>query len=1659
MARSSKIVGVIVIVSLFVNALVWQFLPAPALQKPLTWNFEWDENGRLAKVVNPAGKPASFQYKTDDKKKVRQVVKEQDGAQVVFDYDEFGRRTRRRDDAGTVEFGYDGFDRLTEVRHEGGPTLRYSYDSLGRPATLTLGTEYTVKYAYDFLGRLEKIDTPAGSITYQDRRGSGSMTRTLPNGIRSIWKYGPGARLDSLTHEGPANVTLVRYEYAYRPDGLLREVKEKTLKGEKTTTYEYDQVQRLVAVSDDQGRTIRYDYDLLGNRTEMEEPGKDKKISSFDWAGRLTKHNGYECRHDEAGNLISYVGTLGKTTLAYTPANLLKEVLPENGSKIGYVHDGDGNLVARQVGGQKTTFISNPQSAIWQPLLSNGPNGKRVYYIWEGTTPLAQVVDGQVQFFLHDYRGSVNFVADSQGKITGSIEHCPFGVPQGGQDHGLRPGFVGLFYDPQAGLYLTQARAYDPTLGAFSQRDPQRRVPRGSQQDLSAYVYCGNDPVNFVDRDGAEGAFVELLPPSAFRPPPEPWTEPYPGPPLLPPAPVLEADPGMKASFDLLKDAIKTKKRLEGMEREYRRLATPPSPDRPGPELSAAPPDAGSYEIVGEPEPVIEDVDIFAVRRDRYRLRNGGSMIVPVLRSDPRPIEYVPPSPAPAPSPSPAPTPLPRMPGGSLPMEDPSRWRAPIGSAPPAASPSPLIGATWEARYSYDDSRKKTDAGTLVVKDTPKPPTPIKVGGVALRGAGKGLEGLGLLTGIAVDGNGRLVLIAQESGEIALPPLRLDDLVTVFRCVYEEGDAPSVSIDPDAKDPLGPLQHVRHGPGTANTYVGWVLFEADRIMKTYFTGKDNLTGTRIRSTIEGYRNLSELRILYNEPFGDSSQWDRFWIVPETVNRLQTKTGQLTLFDVPLKVRTEASIVRNGRYVADPDRKSGKAALAFADWFTRHYEDFSRQARSRPPDGSGIEEEVLVFAELRRIALMVSIAERLRDQGVPMPGWMHDYRVRPCPVPETTPALTNKIEQANGSWRSSFGGVTLAPPRSAIRIQSGHAGAEALAPAVERALAETSILTPVKFTSRGKRYQAVALPGDDTQDLGALELTASDLRVPLDGARPLSLIRSLNSFFQPGQELGSAWTLDLPRLRKQKLVTERTEKGSRFRHVFQMTSPLETWNESFVARKFVPELEGEWQVPRTSRAYLGLGTMADGETLLHLRDGRKWYFNPEGQLIREKDGALTVTYKWDDKKRLSRIESKVGQDKAATISLQYDGGDRLASARGSNGQEVRYSYDGKGFLTKVKQPVREWSYEYANQRVVKILRDGKEHRKFDYDFRGRLHREWHEGVGDWLAYTVKPGPGGQRIAALQNGKETLTTIRYDAALRPVEEKFADGTLRTWRHDKDGAVRLTQKDADGGAWEINKSAGGASKITRKLAAGGQIKADQDAAGRLIVLSIGERPVLSQKWHSDGLLESWSSAGATFLPRYDPERRPEGFFVGGGSKKGNAYSHWLEARWDKSRRSVEIKDHTGGQVKVALEKDGQLAGWTSPRGNGQIQRSKEGRIEKVQTSWGLQLNSTFDPKGEAVQAVELKSGDARAALQFSQGRLTAARHFDGGELTVAYYAEGPGKNRLREIRTAKGLTLKYEYNADGRIAAVDCGTYRLSYTYDGKGRLKSLEESPGD
>ena len=773
--------------------------PASPQQAPkdhadrLAWRFAYDDDGRPVEMVDPAGRKTATSYEFDAQKRLQTVTRRlADRSQVVWRFNRFGRCTEMQDSAGVVRYGHDGYGRLTSVRRDGMPPIAYDYDTLDRVTSIAVG-DRKVEYVYDFLGRLANIKTPAGEIAYNYQTGLGEVHRTLPNGIVTIWKYRPDGALQSILHGRPVAGTqqievLCHFEYAYRADGLIARVKELNKTEKRTIDYEYDVMQRLKTVKDSLLGNTEYAYDNLGNRTELRAAGRSAVVSKFDWAGRLVEHDGRPCTHDGVGNLASLRSAGTVRDFEFNARNLLKSASGV-GEKVEYAYDGDGALITRKAGSQRTTFVPDQRGGIWRPLLAIENGGKQTFYVWDGTSVIAAFEAGKVEFYLGDCTGSARCTVGGQGEVVSGPRYDAFGTVEQGHAAGdMRPGFAGLFFDPKCSLYVTLARSYDPSLGRFLQPEPGAPFP--SLNDCARYVYCRADPINCVDRDGCAPNWVNnnslknvyntplyyAIFPSAHQF----YTAQY-------DAAQAAGHAAMANGWAFLdRVAYVSWSFFDPVVRPIVKVADPGHLLTAGERARAAVEATGQLALFVVPE--------FAA--DKLATASGNAAVQADLAE------------------------MSNKPLHAMVLAERSIF---LHGASKLTEYADNANTVWDAYQSVKNDPGPRDGGG---RGGSSPMSASNVGGVYLGGAGAVFKDLGQLRGIAKDTNGRLVLLTGDQRSVHLPPLRLDDVVTVFRSVYLDREAPYVSIDPNPQDPRGPEMLTRHAKGTADTYVDSV---AERI--------------------------------------------------------------------------------------------------------------------------------------------------------------------------------------------------------------------------------------------------------------------------------------------------------------------------------------------------------------------------------------------------------------------------------------------------------------------------------------------------------------------------------------------------------------------------------------------------------------------------------------------------------------------------------------------------------------------------------------------------------------------------------------------------------------------------------------------------------------
>ena len=114
------------------------------------------------------------------------------------------------------------------------------------------------------------------------------------------------------------------------------------------------------------------------------------------------------------------------------------------------------------------------------------------------------IENGTYYFFLTDHLGSIRVVADVSGSVVQRNHFCPFGLSFADNENPeTQPyKFNGKELDLFHGLnwYDYLARGMDPAAGRFTAIDPLCE----KYFALSPYVFCANNPVNYIDPDGMD---------------------------------------------------------------------------------------------------------------------------------------------------------------------------------------------------------------------------------------------------------------------------------------------------------------------------------------------------------------------------------------------------------------------------------------------------------------------------------------------------------------------------------------------------------------------------------------------------------------------------------------------------------------------------------------------------------------------------------------------------------------------------------------------------------------------------------------------------------------------------------------------------------------------------------------------------------------------------------------------------------------------------------------------------------------------------------------------------------------------------------------------------------------------------------------------------
>ena len=248
-------------------------------------------------------------------------------------------------------YTYDAKGQLTQFQAVIGDfnlLMDYDYDEVGNKISVEDPANGTTSYQYDALDRVNIIINPYDETTTFEYDSMNRVTNmTYANGIILTNTYDDcgceGGRLKQQVYE-IGETTLLDISYTYNSMGRL----ETRVDNEETTTYTYDDDDRLTDISYPWDDEVHYEHDNVGNRVEMVVNEGDPITYQYNADNQLLEiSDGSSYTYDNNGNVI--IKTIGGDTIySYDYENRLVGVVFPDETTADYIYDSLGKRLANE---------------------------------------------------------------------------------------------------------------------------------------------------------------------------------------------------------------------------------------------------------------------------------------------------------------------------------------------------------------------------------------------------------------------------------------------------------------------------------------------------------------------------------------------------------------------------------------------------------------------------------------------------------------------------------------------------------------------------------------------------------------------------------------------------------------------------------------------------------------------------------------------------------------------------------------------------------------------------------------------------------------------------------------------------------------------------------------------------------------------------------------------------------------------------------------------------------------------------------------------------------------------------------------------------------------------------------------------------------------
>jgi len=452
------------------------------------WTFTHDAQGNLVSVSQPSDTDTSGITVTHEYDAMNRRVLTYDelGNESHFEYDLLGRLAKQTDaEDNETDFSYDALGRLVCVVDAEGGWTEYTYDATGNLIEIEDANDGVISTReYDALKRLILAKDGNHNI-YEyayDEVGNQIWVKDA-KGAETVLVYDAASRLTDVYYADATQVS-----YTYDDNGNRTGMTDPS----GSSSFTYDDLNRLRSTTDSFGKVVQYDYDPVGNQTSLTYPDSKQVTYGYDTVNRLTTITDWDSHataytydglrigtvtypngvvetrgYDDAGRLTSFdtqdAGSNGLLSFAWvrdgvgnptsvTETGTLQPTLEQfqvdyeydadnrlvESSQGTYQHDANGNLTSRTVSDTTTTFTYDAEDR----LVSQTTDASTVQHVYDGDSYRIARTDGagETRYVLDRGRSMSHVLCETNtnGDITAYYIQGPALVARIGVDGSQR---------------------------------------------------------------------------------------------------------------------------------------------------------------------------------------------------------------------------------------------------------------------------------------------------------------------------------------------------------------------------------------------------------------------------------------------------------------------------------------------------------------------------------------------------------------------------------------------------------------------------------------------------------------------------------------------------------------------------------------------------------------------------------------------------------------------------------------------------------------------------------------------------------------------------------------------------------------------------------------------------------------------------------------------------------------------------------------------------------------------------------------------------------------------------------------------------------------------------------------------------------------------